>query len=71
MLKSNRRPALIVGGHLSASIRVGVLQGQMGRCVDGYAVGQCHITPLVRVVCPRVPPAGVLAWQGELAPHAS
>jgi hypothetical protein len=48
-----------------------VLQSRMGRRVDGGAAGQCRIMPHVRADCPRVPPVGVLACYGELAPHAS
>jgi hypothetical protein len=43
----------------------------MGRRVEGRATEQCHIKALVRAGHPRVPPAGVFAWRGELASHAS
>jgi hypothetical protein len=48
-----------------------VLQGQMGQRVEGCAAGQCRIKALVRVDRPRVPPASVFAWRGELVSHVS
>jgi hypothetical protein len=58
-------------GHLSASDGVGVPQSRLGRCVWGRMVEQCGVTSLVRADSPRVPPAGALAWRGELEPHVS
>jgi hypothetical protein len=48
-----------------------VLQGRMGRRVEGRAAGQCRIKTLVRAGRPRVPPSSVFAWRGELASYAS
>jgi hypothetical protein len=48
-----------------------MLQGRMGRRVEGRAAKQCRIKALVRAGRPRVLPTGVLAWRGELASHAS
>jgi hypothetical protein len=45
---------------------VGVLRGRTGRRVGGCEVEQCIVTVPVRADRPRVPPAGVLAWHGEL-----
>jgi hypothetical protein len=39
--------------------------------VRGFAVEHCSITAPVRVSRPRVPPAGVFAWRGELVPCVS
>jgi hypothetical protein len=43
-----------------------VLRGRTGRRVGGCEVEQCIVTVPVRADRPRVPPAGVLAWHGEL-----
>jgi hypothetical protein len=48
-----------------------MLQGRMGRRVEGCAAEHCHIKALVRADRLRVPPTGVLVWHGELSPHVS
>jgi hypothetical protein len=48
-----------------------VPQSRTGRRVGGRTVKLCHITTLVRVGRPRVLPASVFAWRGELAPYTS
>jgi hypothetical protein len=57
-------------------LELGCLAGKNGvelflwiwSCVE---LSQTRPKAPVRAGCPRVPPAGVLAWHGELAPHAS
>jgi hypothetical protein len=48
-----------------------MLQGRMGRCVEGCAAEQCHIKAPARASRPRVLPDGVFAWHGELVFHVS